>query len=73
MEYKVKVEEISRRTVIIEADNEEQAEEIASELYYNQGEINLDYDDFSEVNIEVQGKPTQFEKDLFDKFNLNKD
>ena len=49
----VTIEEVSRRRVIIWADDVSEAEEIADELC-SDGEINLDYDDFQERSCNFQ-------------------
>ncbi len=55
MKYRVNVEEILSRDVIIEADSPEEAEEKAKELYYQQ-KIVLDYSDFEDGSQTIKSK-----------------
>lgn len=54
------------RTVIVEADDKERAYEKASILANE--EINLDYEDFSTRDIDVQGEATPLELEIFDQY-----
>ena len=53
MKYKVNVEELLSRIVEVEAENEEEAEEIVREMYMNE-DIVLDASDFQSVEYFVQ-------------------
>lgn len=64
MKYKVRIEEILARTVVIEAEDEIEAYEITKGLY-NEGVINLNCEDFIVRNTEVQGEATKHECELF--------
>ncbi len=66
MKFKVKIIEELVRTVIVEADDKESAYEKASILANE--EINLDYEDFSTRDIDVQGEATPFELEIFDQY-----
>lgn len=50
--YVVKVTETLAREWIVKAENEEEALAKVTERY-NNGELNLDYDDYEEYDIEV--------------------
>lgn len=66
MKFKVKIIEELARTVIGEADDKESAYEKASILANE--EINLDYEDFSTRDIDVQGEATPLELEIFDQY-----
>lgn len=66
MKFKVKIIEELVRTVIIEADDKESAYEKASILANK--EINLDNEDFSTRDIDVQGEATPLELEIFDQY-----
>ena len=66
MKFKVKIIEELARTVIVEADDKESAYEKASILANE--EINLDYEDFSKRDIDVQGEATPLELEIFDQY-----
>lgn len=66
--YKVRVCEILARTVIVDADDESQAVAKVKGLYEN-GEIVLGYDDFSDVEFKERGVADKEEESLFDHFN----
>lgn len=66
MKFKVKIIEELARTVIVEADDKENAYEKASILANE--EINLDYEDFSTRDIDVQGEATPLELEIFDQY-----
>ena len=51
MKYKVNIEELLSRTVEIEADNEEDAE---NKVMYNKEEIVLNADDLSSIELFAQ-------------------
>lgn len=55
MKYKVNVEEILSRDVIIEADSPEDAEDKVEELYFKQ-KIVLDYSDFEDGSQTIKCK-----------------
>ena len=52
MEYKLKLTETFSRTITVQAETEAQAVETVI-ILYKDGEINLDFDDFEDYNIEV--------------------
>ena len=66
MKFKVKIIEELVRTVIVEAGDKERAYEKASILANE--EINLDYEDFSTRDIDVQGEATPLELEIFDQY-----
>lgn len=66
MKFKVKIIEELARTVIVEADDKESAYEKAGILANE--EINLDYEDFSTRDIDVQGEATPLELEIFDQY-----
>ena len=73
--YLVAIEEISRRTVVIWADDSDgegraEAERIAEELC-SEGTINLDYDDFQERSCETQRVATQADMSYREKYDEN--
>lgn len=54
MTFEARIIETFSRRVIIDADSKDEAEEILDDLCA-EGEINLDYDDFSEREIQIVG------------------
>lgn len=66
--YKVRVCEILARTVIVDADDEHQAVSKVEDLY-EEGQIVLGYDDFSDVEFKERGVPNEVDEGLFDHFN----
>ena len=71
--YLVTIEEVSRRSVIIWADDSDgegraEAERIAEELA-NNGTINLDYDDFQERSCETQRVATDADMSYREKYD----
>lgn len=52
MEYKLKLTETFSRTITVQAETEAQAVETVI-ILYKEGEINLDFEDFEDYNIEV--------------------
>ena len=62
--YKVRIEETSARTVIIEAKNENDAVDKIRDLYRN-CEIILDENDFIDADIECRGLADETDKELF--------
>ena len=66
MKYAVRVEETLARTVIVEADSPEDAEDKVNRIYDNEG-ISLDYDDFNEYNIETLREASDFDISYFEK------
>lgn len=52
MRYKIQVTETLRRTVEVEADNEEEAMETVEEMC-NDGDIELDAEDFESRDVEL--------------------
>lgn len=65
MKYVVRVTETLTRTLIVEANSMEEAEDKVDRAY-DDGQIILDYDDFDEYDIEVQREATDFDKGLYD-------
>lgn len=63
-EFKVKIEEIYTRTIVVKAENEKEAQELVEELC-REGTIDLDYEDFIDRNIDNQGEASELDKDLF--------
>lgn len=71
--YLVTVEEVSRRSVIIWADDSDnegkaEAERIAEELC-NAGTINLDYEDFQERSCEARRVATDADMSYREKYD----
>lgn len=54
MTFEARIVETFSRRVIIDASSKDEAEEILGDLCA-EGEINLDYDDFSEREIQILG------------------
>lgn len=65
MEYLVRITETSSRTVIVEADNMQDAERKVNNAYYDE-KIVLDYDDFDEYEIETIREAANNDKMLYD-------
>ena len=59
--FQVSIEETLRKTIFINAENEEEAYKIAEDLYRNEEEV-LTPDDFVEYNIFVDGEVTDYEQ-----------
>ena len=59
--YQISIEETLRKTIFINAENEEEAYKIAEDLYGNEEEV-LTPDDFVEYNIFVNGEVTDYEQ-----------
>ena len=59
--FQVSIEETLRKTIFINAENEEEAYKIAEDLYGNEEEV-LTSDDFVEYNIFVDGEVTDYEQ-----------
>ena len=59
--FQVSIEETLRKTIFINAENEEEAYKIAEDLYKNEEEV-LTPDDFVEYNIFVDGEVTDYEQ-----------
>ena len=53
MKYKINIEEILSRVIEVEAEDEEQAESIAKEMYYGEKVI-LDSNDLLSVEFYIQ-------------------
>lgn len=69
MKYLVRVTETSVHTVIVEAKNEQDAEDKVNQAY-DDGQIVLDYDDFDEYEIETLRKATDFDNSLYDELEV---
>lgn len=65
MKYLVRVAETLARTVIVEANSMEEAEDKVDQAY-DDGQIVLDYDDFSEYEIEVRKEATDNESTYYE-------
>ena len=59
--FQISIEETLRKTIFINAENEEEAYKIAEDLYGNEEEV-LTSDDFVEYNIFVDGEVTDYEQ-----------
>lgn len=59
--FQVSIEETLRKTIFINAKNEEEAYKIAEDLYENEEEV-LTPDDFAAYNIFVDGEVTDYEQ-----------
>lgn len=73
--YLVAIEEVSRRTVVIWADDSDgdglaNAEQIAEDLC-SEGTINLDYDDFQERSCEAKGVATAEQMSYREKYDAD--
>lgn len=69
-EYVIKIEEINARTVIIKASSPEEAERICTSLC-NEGEIDLNSEDFSERRITYRDDLTKLDHDLFEVYTAD--
>ena len=65
MKYLVRITETSSRTVIVEADNMQDAERKVNNAYYDE-KIVLDYDDFDEYEIKTIREAANNDKMLYD-------
>ena len=65
MKYLVRITETSSRTVIVEADNMQDAERKVNNAYYDE-KIVLDYDDFDEYEIEAIREANDFDNKYYD-------
>ena len=65
MKYLVRITETSSRTVIVEADNMQDAERKVNNAYYDE-KIVLDYDDFDEYEIETIREAANNDEMLYD-------
>lgn len=65
MKYLVRITETSSRTVIVEADNMQDAERKVNNAYYDE-KIVLDYDDFDEYEIKTIREAVNNDKMLYD-------
>ena len=64
MKYVVRVTETLARTLIVEANSMEEAEDKVDRAY-DDGQIILDYDDFDEYEVEAR-EATDFDEGLYD-------
>ena len=65
MKYVVRVTETLARTLIVEANSMEEAED-KMDRAYDDGQIILDYDDFDEYEVEARREATDFDEGLYD-------
>ena len=65
MKYVVRVTETLARTLIVEANSMEEAEDKVDRAY-DDGQIILDYDDFDEYEVEARREATDFDEELYD-------
>lgn len=65
MKYLVRITETSSRTVIVEADNMQDAERKVNNAYYDE-KIVLDYDDFDEYEIKTIREAANNDEMLYD-------
>lgn len=65
MKYVVRVTETLARTLIVEANSMEEAEDKVDRAY-DDGQIILDYDDFDEYEVEARKEATDFDEGLYD-------
>lgn len=65
MKYVVRVAETLARTLIVEANSMEEAEDKVDRAY-DDGQIILDYDDFDEYEVEARREATDFDEGLYD-------
>lgn len=65
MKYIVRVTETLARTLIVEANSMEEAED-KMDRAYDDGQIILDYDDFDEYEVEARREATDFDEGLYD-------
>lgn len=69
MKYVVRITETLVRTVIVDAENEQDAEDKVYNAY-DDAQIVLDYKDFEEYEIETLRKATDFDNSLYDKLEV---
>lgn len=69
-EYVIRIEEINARTVIIKAGSPEEAEQICDSLCH-EGEIDLNYEDFSERKITYRKDLSELSRDLFEVYTAD--
>ena len=60
-QFQISIEETLRKTIFVEAENEEEAYKIAEDLYGNEEEV-LTPDDFAAYDIFVDGEVTDYEQ-----------
>lgn len=60
-QFQISIEEILRKTIFVEAENEAEAYQMAEDLY-NGEQVVLIPDDFVEYNIYVEGEVTENDK-----------
>ena len=65
MKYVVRVTETLARTLIVDANSMEEAED-KMDRAYDDGQIILDYDDFDEYEVEARREATDFDEGLYD-------
>ena len=65
MKYVVQVTETLARTLIVEANSMEEAEDKVDRAY-DDGQIILDYDNFDEYEVEARREATDFDEGLYD-------
>lgn len=65
MKYLVRVTETLLHTIIVEAENEQDAEDKVNQAY-DDGQVVLDYDDFNEYEIKVLREATNFDNSYYD-------
>lgn len=68
MMYKVKITELLSRTIIVDAENEKEAEQITENLVCDEGIIVLSYDDYSDRYIKCIGEANELDCDLFEAY-----
>ena len=71
MKYVVRITETLVRTVIVDAENEQDAEDKAHSAYDDE-QIVLDYSDFEECEIESLREATDFDNSLYDVLEVEK-
>lgn len=69
MKYIVRITETLVRTVIVDAENEQDAEDKVYNAY-DDAQIVLDYKDFEEYEIETLRKATDFDNSFYDKLEV---
>ena len=65
MKYLVRVTETLAKSVIVEANSKEEAENKVDQAY-DDAQIVLDYDDFNEYEIEALREATNFDKSYYE-------
>lgn len=65
MKYLVRVTETLAKSVIVEANSKEEAENKVDQAY-DDAQIVLDYDDFDEYEIEALREATNFDKSYYE-------